>query len=88
MDHGTHGASGAQTAQNAFTAQSAPQAKFYKDNQYPKRIRANETSTGIDKNDHLHIVIRMMDQLWVSEDPTQYIKDLYSAAYNDHQSLK
>ncbi|KAF7713632.1 Glucan endo-1,6-beta-glucosidase [Penicillium ucsense] len=58
---------------------------------YPKafeRIHVNETSAGIDKNDYLHIVIQMMDQLWGSEDPTQYIKDLYSAAYDDHRCLR
>ncbi|KAJ5438020.1 glucan endo-1-6-beta-glucosidase B [Penicillium daleae] len=69
----------AQTPRNAFTGQMAPEAGFY-------RIRANEASAGIDKNDYLHI--QMMDKLWGSGDPNQYLDDLYYAAYDDHRYLK
>lgn len=51
-----------------------------------QRIRANEASAGIDKNDYLHI--QMMDKLWGSGDPNQYLDDLYYAAYDDHRYLK
>ncbi|EPS29361.1 putative beta-1,6-glucanase [Penicillium oxalicum 114-2] len=69
--------------------QENDKASSMRQNYYPKafeRIRANETSAGIDKNDYLHI--QMMDQLWGSGDPTQYIDDLYYAAYDDHRYLK
>ena len=51
-----------------------------------QRIRAAESAAGVDKTDYIHI--QMMDRLWGSGDPTQYLTDTYYAAYDDHRYLK
>jgi hypothetical protein len=51
-----------------------------------QRIRAAENALGVTSNNYLHI--QMMNNLWGSGDPTQYLTDNYFAAYDDHRYLK
>ncbi|KAL1847720.1 hypothetical protein Plec18170_008381 [Paecilomyces lecythidis] len=49
-------------------------------------IRLTELGLGILWNNYLHI--QMMDELWGSGDPNQYIIDRYFLAYDDHRYMK
>lgn len=49
-------------------------------------IRLTELGLGILWNNYLHI--QMMDELWGSGDPNQYIINRYFLAYDDHRYMK
>jgi hypothetical protein len=55
-------------------------------NHTPQRIRAAENALGVTSNNQLHI--QMMNNLWGSGDPTQYLTNNWFAAYDDHRYLK
>ncbi|CAL5875247.1 uncharacterized protein PFLUO_LOCUS9551 [Penicillium psychrofluorescens] len=65
------------------------EATSMRKNYYPSavnRIRGAEGNLTMSKNDHLHI--QMMDELWGSGDPDQYLTNLHFLAYDDHRYLK
>ncbi|QGA15346.1 hypothetical protein EYB26_003003 [Talaromyces marneffei] len=69
--------------------QDSSQVGTMRSTYYPdafSRIRAAERALGITANNELHI--QMMNNLWGSGDPTEYLTDNYFAAYDDHRYVK
>ena len=51
-----------------------------------KAIRSAESSAGVTDNNQLHI--QMMNSLWGSGNPTQYLSNPTNIAFDDHRYLK
>lgn len=69
--------------------QNAQKVGSMRSTYYPdafKRIRAAEQKLNVSKSGYLHI--QMMDKLWGSGDPEEYLTDKYYVAYDDHRYLK
>lgn len=53
---------------------------------HPQAIRKVEDGLSVKSNDRVHI--QMMNSLWGSGNPTQYIGDKSSLAFDDHRYIK